>query len=167
VTLIHFRSKTFGAMPACAGRASLLAIASAAGMIAFIGALMLTTVADVYVIYATVPFVTAGIAWLALSERASPAVLIASGVAFAGMRWPAPQMRLPPQFRDGSAIGSLSPPCASRKRPHMAELPALTWAKLELYRAMLETGTRRADLARRLGARAMGRELHIEMRPAA
>jgi antitoxin HicB len=73
----------------------------------------------------------------------------------------------------------------------MATLSALTWAKLELYRAMLETNTRKADLARRLGvhppqidrlldldhdsrldqiekaARAMGRELHIEMRPAA
>ncbi|MFL5259280.1 MAG: type II toxin-antitoxin system HicB family antitoxin [Hyphomicrobiales bacterium] len=70
-------------------------------------------------------------------------------------------------------------------------LSALTWAKLGLYRAMLETGTRKADLARRLGvhppqidrlldldhesrldqieraARAMGRELHIEVRPAA
>jgi antitoxin HicB len=78
------------------------------------------------------------------------------------------------------------------KRGHrMACLPALTWAKLELYRAMLETSTRKADLARRLkvhspqidrlldldhdsrldqienAARAMGRELRIEMHPVA
>ena len=70
-------------------------------------------------------------------------------------------------------------------------LPALLWAKLELYRVMRQTGTRKADLARRLkvhppqidrlldldhdsrwdqierAARAMGRELHIELRPAA
>jgi antitoxin HicB len=82
-------------------------------------------------------------------------------------------------------------PSHIRKRQHAVTLSALTWAKLELYRTMLETRTRKADLARRLGvhppqidrlldlnhdsrldriekaARAMGRELHIEMRPAA
>ena len=45
----------------------------------------LTTVADVYVIYATVPFVTAGLAWLVLSEKATASVLAASGVALAGV----------------------------------------------------------------------------------
>jgi antitoxin HicB len=82
-------------------------------------------------------------------------------------------------------------PSAPRRGQRLAELSALTWAKLELYRAMLATKTRKADLARKLGihppqvdrlldldhdsridqienaARAMGRELHIEMRPAA
>jgi drug/metabolite transporter (DMT)-like permease len=54
-------------------------------MITFIGSLMLTTVADVYVIYATVPFVTAGIAWLLLRETVSASVLAASSVALAGV----------------------------------------------------------------------------------
>jgi antitoxin HicB len=82
-------------------------------------------------------------------------------------------------------------PSTSKRGQRMATLSALTWAKLELYRAMLATGTRKADLARKLGvhapqidrlldldhdsridqieraARVMGRELHIEMRPAA
>jgi drug/metabolite transporter (DMT)-like permease len=85
VTMIHYRR---GALKAYAGLGApglLLALTSATGMITFIGSLRLTTVADVYVIYATVPFVTAGIAWLVLSERASPSVLIASGAAFAGI----------------------------------------------------------------------------------
>jgi antitoxin HicB len=82
-------------------------------------------------------------------------------------------------------------PSAPKRGQRLAALSALTWAKLELYRVMLATGTRKADLARKLGihapqvdrlleldhdsrldqiekaARAMGRELHIEMRPAA
>jgi antitoxin HicB len=82
-------------------------------------------------------------------------------------------------------------PSALRRRQSSVALSALIWAKLELYRAMLETKTKKADLARRLhvhppqvdrlldldhdsrldqienAARAMGRELHIEMRPAA
>jgi antitoxin HicB len=82
-------------------------------------------------------------------------------------------------------------PSAAKRGQRMAELSALTWAKLELYRAMLATGMRKADLARKLGvhppqvdrlldldhdsrvdqieaaAHALGQELHIEMRPAA
>jgi antitoxin HicB len=73
----------------------------------------------------------------------------------------------------------------------LVALPAIVAAKLELYRAMIETKTRKADLARKLGvhapqvdrlldldhksqldqieaaARAIGREFHIELRPAA
>jgi antitoxin HicB len=82
-------------------------------------------------------------------------------------------------------------PSTPRRGHRLVTLPALVWAKLELYRAMLETGTRKSELARRLqvhmpqidrlfdldhdsrldqiekAARAMGRELHIEMKPAA
>ena len=82
-------------------------------------------------------------------------------------------------------------PSAPRRRQPTVTLSALVWAKLELYRAMRETGIKKADLARRLrvhppqvdrlldldhdsrldqienAARAMGKELHIEMRPAA
>lgn len=89
---------------------------------------------------------------------------------------------------DGEEIPAPSRP--KRGQPVVA-IPALVWAKLELYRAMLETGTKKADLARRLkvhppqidrllnldhdsrldqienAARALGRELHLEIRPAA
>jgi antitoxin HicB len=82
-------------------------------------------------------------------------------------------------------------PSAPKRGHRMASLSALTWVKLELYRTMLETGTRKADLARRLkvhspqidrlldlnhdsrldqienAARAMGRELRIEVHPVA
>jgi antitoxin HicB len=82
-------------------------------------------------------------------------------------------------------------PSAPRRRERLVSIPAIIAAKLALYRAMLETGTRKSDLARRLrvhppqidrlfdldhdsrldqienAARAMGREMHIELRPAA
>ena len=82
-------------------------------------------------------------------------------------------------------------PSTAKRRQKSVALPALLWAKLELYRVMRQTGTRKAELARRLkvhapqidrlldldhesrldqierAARAMGRELHIELRPAA
>jgi antitoxin HicB len=82
-------------------------------------------------------------------------------------------------------------PSSLKRGQKLATLSALTWAKLELYRAMLDTKTNKSALARRLqvhppqvdrlldldhdsrldqienAARAMGRELHIELRPAA
>jgi drug/metabolite transporter (DMT)-like permease len=82
---VTYRGKLF---QTCAGLGSaglLLALTSGLGMITFIGSLMLTTVADVYVIYATVPFVTAGVAWLMLREKASWSVLAASTLAVIGV----------------------------------------------------------------------------------
>ena len=82
-------------------------------------------------------------------------------------------------------------PSVPRRGQRLVALPAIIAAKLELYRAMQETKTRKAELARKLGvhgpqvdrlldldhksqldqieaaARAIGREIHIEMRPAA
>ncbi|MFT3986051.1 DMT family transporter [Aestuariivirga sp.] len=58
---------------------------SAMGLIAGIGAFRYTTIAEAMVIYATVPFVTAGTAWLFLRERASYATLVASAVALTGV----------------------------------------------------------------------------------
>jgi drug/metabolite transporter (DMT)-like permease len=48
-------------------------------------ALKLTTVADVAIIYATVPFVAAGLAWIWLHERTSATTWAASALAFAGV----------------------------------------------------------------------------------
>jgi len=58
---------------------------SAMGLIAGIGAFRYTTIAEAMVIYATVPFVTAGTAWLFLRERSSYATLVASAVALTGV----------------------------------------------------------------------------------
>ncbi|HEX2886311.1 DMT family transporter [Vineibacter terrae] len=53
--------------------------------ICFINALRLTDVADVMVIAATAPFVTAGLGWLWAGERESPMTMAASTVALAGV----------------------------------------------------------------------------------
>ncbi len=62
-----------------------VAVLSAAGMITGIGSLRYGSVADAMVIYATVPFITAGIAYFAIGERPSRSTLISSAVALAGV----------------------------------------------------------------------------------
>jgi drug/metabolite transporter (DMT)-like permease len=62
-----------------------VAILSAAGMITGIGSLRYGSVADAMVIYATVPFITAGLAYLTIGERTSRSTIIASAVALAGV----------------------------------------------------------------------------------
>jgi drug/metabolite transporter (DMT)-like permease len=62
-----------------------LILISAAGKIAFLYALQNTSVANVTVIYATLPFLTAILAWLWFRERAARRTLIGSLVAGAGV----------------------------------------------------------------------------------
>lgn len=62
-----------------------VAVLSAAAMISGIGAFRFTTVANAMVIYATVPFVTAAIAYFVIGERPSRSTLIGSTVALAGV----------------------------------------------------------------------------------
>lgn len=62
-----------------------LILISAAGKIAFLYALQNTSVANVTVIYATLPFITAILAWLWFRERAERRTLISSLVAGAGV----------------------------------------------------------------------------------
>ena len=61
------------------------AMVSGVGMTCFLGALSLTSVAHVAIIYAALPFIAAIMAALALRERAAPGTLLASVVAFAGV----------------------------------------------------------------------------------
>lgn len=58
---------------------------STASMISGIGSIYYTSVADAMVIYATVPFVTAGVAYVFINERPSRATLVASAVALFGV----------------------------------------------------------------------------------
>ena len=68
------------------GRLGLLAAPIAGlSMICFVAALKLTTVANVMVIYATVPFVAAAVAYLWVREKIEPRTLIASLTALLGI----------------------------------------------------------------------------------
>ena len=82
-------------------------------------------------------------------------------------------------------------PSVAKRGQRLVALPVIVAAKLALYRAMVESNTRKADLARKLGvhapqvdrlldldhdsrldqiekaARVLGHEIHIELRPAA
>lgn len=60
-------------------------VLSAISMVSYIVALKLTTVANVLAIYATIPFVCVGLAWLWLGERIDRRVLAASSIAFLGV----------------------------------------------------------------------------------
>jgi drug/metabolite transporter (DMT)-like permease len=52
---------------------------------AYTAAVMTTTIADVMIIYATLPFVAAGVGWLVNRETVSARTLVAGAVAFAGV----------------------------------------------------------------------------------
>jgi drug/metabolite transporter (DMT)-like permease len=60
-------------------------VASTTAMVSGIGSLRFTTVAEALIIYATVPFVTAGLAWAAIGERPSARTIVAALVALIGV----------------------------------------------------------------------------------
>ncbi|UVC08361.1 DMT family transporter [Rhizobium sp. TH2] len=61
------------------------AVLSAASMMAGLGSLYYTSIADSMVIYATAPFITAFIAYFFIGEKPSRATVIASTIAFCGV----------------------------------------------------------------------------------
>lgn len=63
----------------------IFALVSAFGMLCFIASLRMTTVAHVSIIYATVPFVAACLAWLVIGERPARSALVASLVSLLGV----------------------------------------------------------------------------------
>lgn len=68
------------------GRAGWAAVPlSAVSMLCYVAALKLTTVANVMVMYATVPFAAAAIAWLWIGEQPAPRTLAASLLALLGI----------------------------------------------------------------------------------
>jgi drug/metabolite transporter (DMT)-like permease len=87
----------FGCMAALSGRRAiddllhlgwsgmLICATSAVAAILFIASLYATSVAHVAIIFATCPFVAAGLALLILGERPTPSALLASGVALLGV----------------------------------------------------------------------------------
>ncbi len=65
--------------------APLIILLAAIAMSTYIAAIRVTTVADVMVIYSTLPFVTAGLAFILLRERPSARTLVASTIALVGV----------------------------------------------------------------------------------
>jgi drug/metabolite transporter (DMT)-like permease len=62
-----------------------LALLAMVAISAYTASVMTTTIADVLIIYATLPFVAAALGWLVNREQVSPRTLVASGVALAGI----------------------------------------------------------------------------------
>ncbi len=67
------------------GPALAVTLTMALGTVAFIPAFKLTSVANVALIWATAPFITAALAWIFIDERPTRVVVIASCAAFCGV----------------------------------------------------------------------------------
>jgi drug/metabolite transporter (DMT)-like permease len=85
VFVIMEREKTFAVLKTLRWPALAVALLSAMGMITGIGSMRYTSVADAMVIYATVPFMTAALAFVTIGERPSRSTMIASIVALGGV----------------------------------------------------------------------------------
>ena len=123
-------AKGFGIIRGLRWPALAVAVLSALGMITGIGSLRYTSVADAMVIYATVPFITAGLAYLFIGEKPSRSTIIASAVALAGV-----SIMLAGSTMDGSMFGKFLAVLMSlsmalftivmRKHREVAMLPAM------------------------------------------
>lgn len=85
VAIVRWR---LGVREAWFGFGWLSPLASALALVAisaYTAAAMTTTIADVMIIYATIPFIAAAIGWLVNREPVSPRTVIAGVVAFAGV----------------------------------------------------------------------------------
>jgi drug/metabolite transporter (DMT)-like permease len=85
IVVVQQRGRLWPAIRAMGIEGVLVAICSAVATVCFLNAMRHTSVADVMVIDAAIPFITAGMAWLILGERESPWTLGATAAAFAGM----------------------------------------------------------------------------------
>jgi drug/metabolite transporter (DMT)-like permease len=83
--VVEWRRGVLGANFGLGPLAPLIIALSATAISTYIVALKQTTVAEVMVIYATLPFVTAGLALAVNKERTTPRTLIAAGVALLGV----------------------------------------------------------------------------------
>ncbi len=104
------------------------ALASGLSMLCFIGALRNTSVAHVSIIYATVPFAAAALAWFFLKERPSRAAITASCAALAGavvmVGLGGDGHMTGDLLAVGMMIGSAAMMCIARANPQMPTLAA-------------------------------------------
>ena len=82
---VRERGRVVPAVRAIGRDGLLIALCSALATVCYLNAFRLSTVADVMVIDATIPFVTAGLAWLILGEREDRITLLATFAALAGV----------------------------------------------------------------------------------
>ena len=85
VVVLQERGRILRAVRAMGIEGIAVAICSAVATVCFLNAMRLTSVADVMVIDAAIPFITAAMAWLMLRERENIRTLLATVTAFAGM----------------------------------------------------------------------------------
>jgi drug/metabolite transporter (DMT)-like permease len=79
------RGRAFRIIRSMRGSSVAATLFSSTAMISGIGSMYYTAIADAMVIYATVPFVTAGAAFFFIKERPSLATMIAAGIALLGV----------------------------------------------------------------------------------
>lgn len=85
LTYLFFRGTLFQEIRLFNRPALLATLLLAAGTAAFIPAFKLSSVANVALIYASAPFVAAGLSWIFLKEAPSRSVILASGISFLGV----------------------------------------------------------------------------------
>ena len=85
VGLIEWRSGRLDSPLGFGALSPLVALLAMIAISAYTASVMTTTIADVMVIYATLPFVAAAIGFLVNGERVAPRTLIASGAALVGI----------------------------------------------------------------------------------
>jgi len=85
VVLVQLRGRLLASLRAMGIEGVLVAAGSALATVCFLNAMRVTTVADVMVIDATIPFITAALAWLILGERESRGTLLATFAALVGV----------------------------------------------------------------------------------
>ncbi len=85
VVVLQERGNLWRSIRAMGWEGAVVAVCSAVATVCFLNAMRLTAVADVMVIDAAIPFITAALAWLILGERENAWTLGATAVAFAGM----------------------------------------------------------------------------------
>lgn len=119
------------------GRLGLAAAPVAAvSMISYVAALKLTTVANVMIIYATVPFVAAAVAFLWMGERIERRTLIASAVALVGIGIMAGSTTRPSDFA-GNALSFLMTLAFAVLLVMARRYPSLAMAPVNALGAML------------------------------
>ncbi|MCK6451577.1 MAG: DMT family transporter [Alphaproteobacteria bacterium] len=109
---------------------------AAVSMGGFVVALKLTTVANVMIVYATVPFLAAGVAYAWIGERAAPRGLLASAVALAGIAVMAGAATRP-QDLAGNALSLLMTLAFAIQLVMVRRFPALAMAPVNAIAAAL------------------------------
>ena len=102
VVVWQLRGKLGPSILAMGWEGVVVTVCSAVATVCFLNAMRLTAVADVMVIDAVIPFITAGLAWLILREQESWRTLVATLAAFAGMA-----LMAAPAVAEGRFLGDL------------------------------------------------------------